>query len=128
MFKIHKWLSHNNLYFMRFEVLMVVKLWITVHWNVTSCSVADIYPHFKGTSGLHLLLQWKPRQRIPSKHWQFYTTTWHHILEHGIALVHRNYSNKNGLVNKPFIAFYVRSVLHKKCYVWTLLYVSKMQK
>jgi hypothetical protein len=46
-----------------------------------------------------------------------HNTTWHHIPEHGISLVCINYSNKNGLINRPFIAFYVRGVLHKNCYV-----------
>lgn len=128
MSEIHERFSRTNLYFTRFEVLVVVTLWITVLWNVTACSVVDIYPQFRGNCCLNLLLQWKLRQQIPVKHWQFYTITGHHILEHSIAPVCRNYSNKNGLVNKPFIAFCVRIVLHKKCYIRTLLYVTKIQK
>jgi len=43
MSEIHERFSHTYLYFTRFEVLVVVTLWITVLWNVTACSVVDIY-------------------------------------------------------------------------------------
>jgi hypothetical protein len=34
---------------MRFEVLMVVKMWKFVLWVLTSCGCVGRYQHFKGT-------------------------------------------------------------------------------
>jgi hypothetical protein len=45
---------YNNLLNMRFEVFMVIKIWIVVVWVVMLYTLVDGYQQFRGTYCFHL--------------------------------------------------------------------------
>jgi hypothetical protein len=52
----------DHQYFMRFDVLMTVKMWIVVFWVMTGCSLVSGYHCFRGTyppdKSLLILCRW----------------------------------------------------------------------
>jgi hypothetical protein len=54
----------------RFQVLTAASMKMTVFWVVASCSLVDVYWHFRGACCLHYQGDW--RQQVPPKRrWTF---------------------------------------------------------